>query len=227
MCAETSKLEYKGMNMRTMARTKWMACGVLVFLASATGAGGSIITYDLDYLFNPSGSPPAVPPWLTVTIDDGGTAGSVTLTLAATNLTGTEFVSGWYLNLDPDLDPTALVFSEPTKTGLFDVDSIDTGVDAYKADGDGNFDILLSFGTSNAGGGTKRFGVAEAVEYTITGISTLTAGSFDFDSQGLSGGLPTAAQVQSVGWITQLPEPATLALVALGAGALALGRRRK
>jgi hypothetical protein len=70
---------------------------------------GSILEYYASVEF--SGAPPAgSPPWLKVAFDDEGTPGSVLFELTALNLVGSEFVSKLYLNLDPALDVTGLVF---------------------------------------------------------------------------------------------------------------------
>lgn len=211
-------------------------------MALAGSAHGAVITFSLTEEFS-GGTPPegtVPPPWLTVTLDDGAddTDGIVTLTLAATNLTDAEFVSPWYLNLDPLLDPASLLFSSPTKTGTFDAPTISTGVNKFKADGDGKYDILFAFATADKDGGSHRFGVGDSVQYTVTGIASLTAASFNFLSalDGGYGPFLTAARVQSIGsggdsgWIATgyvggAPEPATLSLLALGGVAL-LARRR-
>ena len=81
----------------------------------------TIVSFDMDVIFEGPGVPSNPSPWVNVTIDDGGTAGSVDLTLTAPGLTAkSEKLSAVYLNLDPVLDPTQLVFSAPTKTGQFD-----------------------------------------------------------------------------------------------------------
>jgi len=220
-----------------MKRLTRIVCAVWVLvLASAGAARGGVITFGLVDEFS-GGTPPAAavpPPWLTVTIDDGGTPGSVTLTLAATNLTDSEFVSKWFLNLDPNLDPTSLIFSAPTKTGMFDAPIINTKVNEFKADGDGEYDIKFSFATTGKDGGSHRFRAGDSIQYTVTGIATLTAASFDFLSNPAGGHGPfhTAAHVQGIGpsdgsgWVTA-PEPATLAMLAIGGLAMLARRRRK
>lgn len=182
------------------------------------------------YEFSGATPPAGVGPWLIVNIDDGGTPGSVNLTLQAKNLIGNEYVSEWYLNLDPNLDPDDLSFSAPTKLGSFDTPSIKLDEDKYKADGDGYFDIMFSFSTG--GNASNKFGVGEKLQYTITGILTLTASSFDFlSNSGSKTGWPTAAHVQSIGsaaksgWVT-IPEPATFTLLGPGAAALLARKRR-
>jgi hypothetical protein len=209
-------------------------------LAAPAGARAGILVLQLDTEFSGGTPPEGAAPWLTVTIDDGGAAGSVTLTLAATNLTDAEFVSQWNLNLDPLLDPTDLIFSAPTKVGTFDSPTISTGVDAFTADGGGKYDIDFAFATSGAGGGVHRFGVGDSVQYTVTGVPTLVASSFDFFGapHGNHGPFETAAHVQAIGssdsdsgWVTgigvAIPEPASAALVLSGLAAVIALRRRR
>jgi hypothetical protein len=190
-----------------------------------------VITFALSYEFSGATPPEGLAPWLTATFDDHDTPGSVDLTLATTNLTDNEFVFEWLFNLDPQLDVSALVFSAPAATGEFADPTLNLAVDAFQGDGDGFFDIQVDF--DHSGGAPTRFGVGDAAEYSITGISTLTAGSFDFLSApgGGAGPFPTAAHVGGIGpddgdsgWIS-VPEPATLDVLALGG--LALLRRRR
>jgi len=173
---------------------------------------------------------------MTATIDDGGGSGSVTLTLDNLNLVGGEFVSGWYFNLDPILDPDSLIFSAASSFGGngFDLPTIETETNDFKADGDGLYDILFDFSTSGQGGGIHRFGAGETFTVTISGIPGLNAHSFQFLSMPAGGHGPffTAAHVQGIngsdsGWVT-IPEPSSM-LIGLGAsiGAIGLVLRRR
>jgi hypothetical protein len=209
----------------------WLSTG-LAFAAvaiCASSARAAVIAYDLSVEFSGATPPAGAAPWIRATFDDGGGTGSVTLTLASVNLVGTEFVSDWDFNLDPSLDPSALLFSAPTKTGTFGDPVINLGVDAFQAAGDGMYDIEVAFDIAPP---EDRFGAGDSVQYTITGIATLTASSFDFLSApaGGSGPFPTAAHVQGIGvegansgWVT-VPEPSAALLVLFGIGA-ALRRR--
>ena len=210
-------------------------CGVVVaavcFLVSS-GVQAVSRTYELGDEFSGATPPEGPTPWLTATFDDGGTAGSVNLTVVAANLTDQEFVFEWLFNLHPSLDLGILDFGAPIKTGVFAGPTINIASDAYMADGDGFFDIQLLF--SNSDGGDSRFGVAEALAYNITdgGLNTITADSFHVWSfeDGGTGEYITAAHVGGIGpsdnlsgWV---PEPGALSLLAIGGLAL-LRRRRK
>lgn len=173
-------------------------------------------------------------PWLTVTTTDTGT-NVVLLELEAPNLTGGEYVNSWYLNLDPSLNAALLTFSLPTSVGTFDAPTISAGTNAFKADGDGLYDLVLSFSTSNSGG-SPRFTDGDKVSYFVsyTGAGSVNASSFIFQSapDGGSGPFYSAAHIGTTGpqgngsaWISPVPEPSS-AMVAALAGGLLLRRRR-
>jgi hypothetical protein len=135
-----------------------------------------------------------------------------------------------YFNLDPILNPTDLSIVNSGGTGPAPV-SILTGVDAFKADGDGLYDIFVNLPTS-----TDTFGAGESLIFDITGIASLTANSFNFLSfpDGGTGPFLAAAKVQSTGidgegsdWIAPVPVPAAAWLFGSGLGLLGWMRRRK
>lgn len=185
-------------------------------------ANATAITFDLDVEFSGAQSPMGQVPWLRAVIDDGGGTGSVTLTLIALNLVGSEFVTGWYFNVNPVYGSLAVAHVGGV------AGSASYSQNAYKADGDGKYDLLFSF-DSNA------FTAGESSVWTISAAG-LKAVDFDLLSQPAGGHGPfrTAAHVQGIGtdgqgsgWITEsgeIPEPGTVALVI--AGILGLGARR-
>jgi hypothetical protein len=185
------------------------------------------------------GTAPVGPhPWLTATLDDLGGQGTVDLTFANTNLTDNEFVSGLYLNLDPALTPGNLIFNQIGKIGTFTDPVIGKGINAFKADGDGNYDILFSFATAE--GAEMRFGAGDSITFQITNIPSLTAQSFSWpsDSNQPQKQYYMAAHVQSIGpdsgsgWvaatdISTVPEPSSFVLIIVGLLGLAVLSRRQ
>ena len=167
-----------------------------LLLAGAVSAGASTVTYDFGQLSGGS-APAGAPPWLEATFSDNGLpADTVQLTVSAGNLTVSEFLSCWYFNLNPALDPTALNFSVSSSTGSFTAPTVQTGANGFKAGQDGKFDLLLGFNTTGAG----KFVGGDSVTFTITGISGLTAEDFDWLSTpaGGSGLYSSAAHVEGI-----------------------------
>jgi hypothetical protein len=116
-------------------------------------ARGDISILGADFEYSGGSAPVSlIKPWITATFFDSGTSGTVTMILDVPNLTGAESVKDWYLNLDPTFNPQDLVFSAPTIIGSFDTPTISTQTNTYKADGDGYYDIMISFANS---GGTE------------------------------------------------------------------------
>jgi hypothetical protein len=215
---------------------KAMATILVVVVVMGVGlcsAQAALVSFDMSVIFTGPGVLTNPPPWLNATFDDGGSAGTVDLTISAIGLdVDNEKVQGVYFNLDPALDPTQLVFSAPikTETSGFEDPGINLGTDSFKADGDGYFDILISFNPDGLG---VAFNGGESVQYTIT-LAGLTADSFDFISapDGGKGEYVTAAHLLSLGvtgeydsaWVA-IPEPGTIVL--LGFGSLTLLRRKR
>jgi hypothetical protein len=167
--------------------------------------------------------------------------------LSAPNLKDRENISEFDWNLDPALaaDLGHLTFSNLIKTGSFNTPTISESANTFKADGDGYYDLQLSFTTGE--NIAKTFANGDTLQYTISGTG-ISASSFDFESftnGGDSGPFTAAAQIQNTagashggsGWVadstggniqpTNVPEPSTMVMVGLGAIALASVRLRR
>src|SRR6267378_767719 len=150
----------------------------MALLSPTKTSAASGITYQFDNEFS-SGTPPAGPaPWITATIQNSG-AGTVLLTIANNGLVGREFVSGFYLNLNTNFSPLNLSISYVSSLGSFTIPSlasgtIERGIDSFKADGDGKYDMLFEFSTTSG----TTFGAGESITYQISGIPGLEANDF-------------------------------------------------
>jgi hypothetical protein len=207
----------------------------MLITAAAAGifagtAPAAIVTFDSQIEYSGGQQPGGPQPWLRAVFNDNGGTGSVTLTLTALNLVGSEFVNDWYFNLDPALNPTSLNFAVQNTTGTFATPTVLKGTNAFNAAGNTDFDIQVDFDNAPP---ANRFGAGESIQFLITGITTLTANSFNFVSTaGGHGPFVNAAHVQGIGpnaegsgWVT-VPEPTALGATALAAAAM-LGRRRR
>src|SRR5688572_6828998 len=192
---------------------------------NAAPAGATLITYNLDTEFSGADVPSGAP---TVQLNDFGLTGSVLMTIT-TNLSGSEFIPQVYLNYVADATTLTLAYQSGDQAI-----SISKGSNAFKADGDGYFDLLLDFKTS--GPPSTRFGAGDTSVYLITALG-LTAGDFNASSApgGGNGTYWAAAKVQGIGangegsgWVGDgngpgtpgpgniVPEPSSLALLGLG-----------
>ena len=205
-----------------------MGAGILLAAASlALNASGAGIIYQFDNSFS-GAVPTGTAPWVTANIQN--TSGGVDLTISTAGLTSGEFLGSLYLNINPSYNVNNLTFSFLGGTAGVSTPTIQTGEDGFKADGDGKYDILFSFDTSNAG----VFGAGDTMSFFISGISGLNANDFVYLSTPAGGNGPfdAAGHIQGIGangdsaWVNPsqgaivvpVPEPGSYALLLLAAG---------
>jgi hypothetical protein len=218
----------------------------LAALVSAT-AHCSILTLELDIEFSGATAPEGSTPWITAVFEDIA-AKTVRLTMSAVNLVDAESIKDWYFNIDPTLDLSLL--------SLTDIDISDSSPnavnlqhDAYKADGDGFYDLHFDF-PPPPGNNASRFTSGESLiyEFVYSGSEDFDALSFDFfDVGGAKGDYRSAAHIQRIGssdsdsgWIGDngdgisnpppfVPEPTSVAVWSLivGLGAVLTSRSKR
>lgn len=166
---------------------------ILCSLAIPTNVQAAVYLYSLGTSY--SGTAPSGPsPWVTATFTDVA-PNAVQLQLSTPNLSGTEFVGGWYFNFDPNANVSNLTIT-PTSGAPPGTPTISTGTNAFKADGGGYYDIAINFPESG-----NRFTANELATYNITSSDSLNAGMFDFASipSGGNGTWYSSAHVQNTG----------------------------
>ena len=208
----------------------WVLVGLMALPVSA-----GPITFNLDVEFSGATAPAGSSPWVTATFEDV-VGGGVQLTINALNLTGTEFISEFYFNLDPAKNAALFLPGVPGGGTQTDWNSISAGSNAFKADGDGFFDFVVDFPPPG-----DRFTAGETFIVNWGAGTGLTTADFNFASvDGPVGktGFHAAAHVHGIGadgaysgWIGAGPAPvpdggATLVLLGLGLMGLSAWRGR-
>jgi hypothetical protein len=215
------------MNSRTALWTA--AVAVVAAIASAGPAAADTITLSTEF----SGATAASgAPKITFTQLDSDT---VRITMDLANLSGTEKASKWFINTSFALSESNFAFVSGSSSTV-DVDNTwNTNDNAFKADGDGYFDVRFDFPTSG-----DLFGDNETVVWDVTAtgisVSTFLLGSAP---GGGNGTWMSAAHIQGIGadgedsgWmggnLIPTPEPATVLLLGAGlAGFVARKRLRR
>lgn len=184
---------------------------ISTFLPAVSSASG--IVYQINTLLPDSPKSGSSIPSLTADFENAN--GGVLLTISGSGLTGGEFASDVYFNLDPAMNAANLVFNQSASTGAFSTPTIQqSSSQSFKADGNGKYNLEFNFGAANG----TAFTSGNSITYLISGISGLTCNDFAFLPSGGNGSCYTEACVNSQGddkntWIcAPVPEPSTVAL---------------
>src|ERR1041384_3199085 len=157
-----------------------LVCGVALLMSPTKASADFVYLFDHTW----TGASPAGPaPWVSELFKDIA-PGTISLTISNGGLSGTEYLQELYVNLNPTEDPTQLSFQETGASAGLTLPTIQTGINSFQADGDGKYDILLSFSTANLG----RFAANDYLTYTISGIPGLTTSDFEGFLSAHSGG---------------------------------------
>jgi hypothetical protein len=207
--------------------------GLAATASCPTKLNASGILFQFNTPFPTDPSPAGSGPWVDAFFQNVS-PGTVLLTITNVGFASGEFVGGngnganggFFFNLNTNDNPVNLAFTLVSANGSFG-QTISTGQNAFKADGDGYYDIQFDFST-------HAFSVNSSMTYRITGITNLTAADFAYLSavggggesgpfyaaahiQGLSGGNSTWLEPGGGPVITRVPEPAPIALLAVSA----------
>jgi len=224
-----------------MRRQRWALAWVTggVLLGVAAGAQASTITFALTTTFSgtaPSGSP-------TVTLTD--TAAGVEVSVSSFPLSGTEFIDDVYLNYTGDVS----LLSASYLDGVL-ANNVYFGDNAFKADGDGYFDILIDYPPPPGSAGTFTADQTSTyLFFTLAGLNTSMFNTTSFCQTGCgTGSYYAAAHIQGLAgglsaWVGDgdgfppppppppppepVPEPASLLLMGAGLTAFAARYRKR
>jgi hypothetical protein len=214
-----------------------IALTICLLTAMAAGvARGDIMSLTKE--FSGGDNPVGNQPWITITATQQTPKivdFTIDVPMQLLDPNKSEFVTEVMLNLNPNLNPSLLSISYVSGIAFT---SWTTGTNAFKPDGDGNYDVLINYPSSNSG----RLTTDTSSSFTITyDDSPLSAQDFNFQSVGgAKGPYFAAAHVQGIppgsysGWVGAqdglhvVPEPSTLVLILAAAFSLiGLARLRR
>jgi len=215
--------------------------------ALALGIAGFPAHADLVFSFLPTNTFSGTAPAGTLTADFSVVSANEVQLVITSNLASGENLDpgkALYLNFNDAKVPTDLsnlTFTLTANTGFSQAATVMTGDDTFKPDGDGQMDILFTYGSA-----TKAFTTGESQTYLITdSAGSLAPSDFDFLSDCTSGcgtgGHLAAIHVQNTpsggsgsayvagthNNVADTPEPSALALLGSAIAAMGFIRRQR
>lgn len=192
----------------------------LLVVLSVAGASQAL-TFNLSAVYT-GATPGGAAPWATVTITDVA-ANKVNLRIDhnATSAAG-QFISNLYLNLDPFVG--SMTISNEQNANKRD-GVLGLSLNGINGAAGNQFDMRVSFHTSNSGGGVDRLKPGEFWSADLTGTGLAAANFNSVDNNGLYVGAHFQGLAGGLSGHTTVPEPGTMA--AMGLGAFAFLRRRR
>ena len=216
-------------------------CALLCLsLMVGQASADSVLEFDLNVEFSEGTPPVGSGTWLTARFETIN-VGHVKLTMSASGLSSEECVTDWYFNLHPTDSLGSLTISPSNADALALEATVSTGLDSFKADGDGWYDINFDLPPPPGNGVMFTNDRTAVYDFTLAGIE---ASWFDYDSVGGDlGAYRSAAHIQKItdeddsGWIgatatggippvDPIPEPFTMATAFLAIGSLGLYVRK-
>jgi hypothetical protein len=158
----------------------------LAFSLCAAKAQATSIVFDLNYAYTSATLPTSALPWVTFTFSDGTDcnpdcgANTVQLLIASSLESSSEFIT--QTNFNSAVELSSVVYESTGSSGSFAVKSIGLyDSDGYSAGASMDFDLQISFATSNSGDGIKRFNGFDTALFTLTGMTggAITANTFN------------------------------------------------
>jgi hypothetical protein len=182
------------MNNKTLLGLGMAVAALLQFNASA-------LEFGMTGEFSNGTAPTGPTPWASVNITDDGKDVLVSLSIAQGNDIGK--LTSWYLNYVDTRDVSRLQING-IDTAAVQTWSANTGINAFKADGDGTYDIRFNFAKKG-----NVFESGESLQFRISSTDGTDLNPEDFDNLsvgGAKGSFHTAAHVQALsdgnsGWV--------------------------
>jgi hypothetical protein len=217
-----------------MSREVLVALAALLLAAWAPGAEATL-SFDLTTEFSVAANPYGSPPWGTITFTQGNFNSAddnpeVQVVLSLNLQDTSEFLDEWWFNYTGN--PTQLAITNTSGQAPSAINKGGCGPqnaqtnDCYKSDGDGDFDILIEF-SSDAFTGleTSTFLIdlvgSDVTEAMFNALSAVSGGQGTFHTAAHIQGIDTAPGSGHLGdggggGSTQIPAPATIALLGVG-----------